>query len=362
MVKREVNVDLFRVIATIFVIILHVLEQGGVLSNASPNGINYWVAWLIDILAFCAVDCFALITGYVMANKTIKVKNIVGLWFQAFFYSLFISLLFFAFVPETRTIKKLAVAFLPIMSARWWYITSYFALFFFIPVLYTAIEHISKRTFEKFLIIILIGVCVVDRIMPLDTFVFSGGYSPIWLIVLYLFGAYIKKYDLKRTVTALRSITAFSAVVLLTFLSKFIISFVTKNIFGQVMLDNTFISYTSITIVLASVFLFLFCLNVKINGYSKKVIGFFAPATLGVYLIHVHPFVFQYIIKDAFIVLAQKPIIIMVAGILIATLLIFLICSVIDLIRIQFFKLIKLGKLCEIIDNKVAGLCQRFLK
>ena len=136
MVKRDFNVDLFRIIATVFVIILHVLEQGGVLSNALPNEINYWVACFIEILTFCAVNCFALISGYVMANKTIKVKNITGLWFQALFYSLLISLLFFVFIPETRMIKKMLVAFLPIMGIRWWYISSYFALFFFIPIKY----------------------------------------------------------------------------------------------------------------------------------------------------------------------------------------------------------------------------------
>lgn len=360
--KREYGVDLFRTIATVFVVILHVLEQGGILSNAFPGGVNYWVAWFIEIIAFCAVNCFALISGYVMAGRKTKLKNIIGLWFQVFFYSIVISLLFFILVPDTRSITKLAVAFLPVMGMRWWYISSYFALFFFIPILNTAIEHISKKTFEKVLIIILIGVCVIDRILPLDTFVFAGGYSPIWLIVLYLFGAYIKKYDVKQKITSLKSIVAFGAVVILTFLSKFIITFATKNIFGEARFDNTFISYTSITIVLASIFLFLFCLNVKISNFSEKLIAFFAPATLGVYLIHVHPFVFQYIIKDAFAMLAQKHFIIMIIGIVIATLLIFLICAIIDLIRIQIFKLIRIGKLSEIIDNKIDKISSKVLK
>ena len=40
--KRNVNVDLFRIIATILVIVLHVLGQGEILQNASPSELNYW--------------------------------------------------------------------------------------------------------------------------------------------------------------------------------------------------------------------------------------------------------------------------------------------------------------------------------
>ena len=362
MTKRDYNVDLFRILATIFVVLLHVLGQGGILQNASPSGLTYWSAWLLYICAYCAVNCFALISGYVMINKTIKIKNIMGLWFQVLFYSLLFTSLFFVFVPETRTIKNFMVAFLPIVGKQWWYISSYFALFFFIPILNTAIDHISQKTLEKFLLVILIGICVIDCIIPIDAFVFNDGYSPIWLIVLYLFGAYIKKYDLKRKITAFKSILGFFAMIILTFLSKLIIHFATKNIFGEVKLDGTFISYTSITITLSSIFMFLFCLNVKISNFSQKVIKLFSPATLGVYLIHVHPLVFQNIMRDAFISFLHKPLLVTVAYVFTATLVIFLLCSVIDLIRIQFFKLIRVGRLCEIIDNKITGLYLKVFK
>ncbi len=362
MTKRDYNVDLFRILATIFVIILHVLGQGGILYEANPDGTTYWAAWFIEILAYCAVDCFALISGYVMVNRTIKLKSIIVLWFQVLFYSLLFNSLFFALIPETRTIKNLVITFLPIVGKQWWYISCYFALFFFIPILNSAIEHIPQKTLEKFLIVILIGVGVIDCVIPIDAFVVDRGYSTIWLIVLYLFGAYIKKYDLKQKITASKSILGFFAMIILTFLSKIIIYFGTKNILGQVKYDNTFISYISITIVLAAVFMFLFCLNIKISNFSKKVISFFYPATLGVYLIHVQPLIFRYIMKDAFISFADKSLIVMIVGVITVALAIFLLCSVIDLIRIQFFKLLRVDRLCVFIDNKITGLYLKVFK
>jgi len=362
MTKRDYHVDLFRIVATIFVIMLHVLGQGGILNNTVPDGINYWVAWLLEIFAYCAVNCFALISGYVMINKTVKTKNVLKLWFQVLFYSLVFTLLFFLFMPETRSIKNLVVSFFPVFRKQWWYISSYFGLLLFIPILNTGVQNLSQKMFKIFLIIVLIGIGFFVRIMQIDAFVLNDGYSPIWLIILYLFGAYIKKYDLKKRFTAFRSILIFVVMVVLTFLSQLIIRFATKSIYGEVKFDDTFISYVSITIVLASVFLFLFCLNVKIGPFFQKVVHLFAPATLGVYLIHVHPFVFDYIMKDAFDAFAHKPTVIVVLCVLTATLSIFLLCSAIDLIRIQFFKLIRINKFCEIIDGKISKLYLKVFK
>ena len=362
MQNRNYNVDLLRILAAMFVIILHVMGQGGILRNISPDGAAYWVAWFMEILAYCAINCFAIISGYVMINKTPRLKSIIGLWFQVLFYSLLITGLCFWFIPETRGLKNLIIACLPVLGKQWWYVSSYFALFFTIPILNTAINHKSQRTYKNFLLIILIGVCIADCIVPRDPFVMNDGYSPVWLGVLYFIGGYIRKYILQHKVTASKSAIAFFAVIMLTVLSKVCIRFVTQKILGEVKYDNIFISYTSITIVLAAIFLFTFCLNVKINNSFNKVIQFVSPAMFGVYLIHVHPLVFDYIIKDAFSAIANKHIFIMLLYVLVATMTIFLLCSVIDLGRIQFFKLIKVDHLCEIMDEKITKLWQRVFK
>lgn len=362
MKTRDYNVDLFRVLATIFVIILHVLGQGGILESASPGGAKYWVAWSLEILAYCAVNCFALISGYVMVNKTTRLRNIISTWFTVLFYSVLITGLFFLFVPETRSIKELVYACVPVIRNQWWYVSSYFALFAAIPILNAAVHNISQTLFKKLLLVILIAVCIIDCGDPNDPFVLSDGYSPIWLMILYLFGGYIRKYDVKEKVTALKSAGAFWVVILLTVLSKFCIYFVTKKIFGEAILDNTFVSYTSVTIVLASVFLFLYCLNVKISNFSRKAISLTAPATFGVYLIHVHPMVFDYIVKDAFADFVKKNILIMILCVFVATALIFFLCTAIDLIRIQFFKLIKVDRWSEKIEEKTTALWLRVFK
>ena len=256
MEKRNYNIDLFRIIAAFLVTVLHVLGQGGIMKSASPTEINYWIAWFLGICAYCAVNCFALISGYVMVNKTVKAKNMISLWFQILFYSLLFTALFFVFVPESRSVKELLVAFVPVLGQQWWYVSSYFALCFFIPFLNKTINNISQQTYKKILLLILFVICCIACVVSKDAFSLNGGYSAIWLMIVYLFGAYIRKYDICEKITSFKSVVGFLLMIVLTFASKITISFFTKSFLGQVKYDNTFISYISITILLSAIFLF----------------------------------------------------------------------------------------------------------
>lgn len=62
-VKRNYGIDMLRLVAMFFVVICHVLGHGGVMKNAT--GYNYSVSSLLQIVAYCAVNCYAIISGYV---------------------------------------------------------------------------------------------------------------------------------------------------------------------------------------------------------------------------------------------------------------------------------------------------------
>ena len=106
--------------------------------------------------------------------------------------------------------------------------------------------------------------------------------------------------------------------------------------------------------------MFLFCLNTNIKEAATRPIRLLAPAALGVYLIHAHPFVFEHILKDAFGPIADKPAVIMVPCVFGATLLVFAVCAALELLRIRIFKLIRVEKLCEVIANQCNRLYYKF--
>lgn len=355
--KRNANIDLFRIIATLLVIMLHVLGKGRVIHSAAPGSATFWTAWFLEICALCAVNCFALISGYVMVNKTIKAKSLISLWFQVLFYSLLITALCFIFMPDTISLSNVILAFLPVIGKRWWYVSAYFALFIFLPFINEALRHISQTTYRKFLIIILVGVCMIDCVIPLDAFGINDGYSAIWLMIVYLFGAYIRKYGVLEKITALHSLLGFFTMAAATFASKFALNYI-----GITEYEDTFTTYHSITILLSAIFLFFFCMKIKLSGAVSKVILFLSPVTLSVYLIHVHPLIFYNVIKSAFASFASKSPVVMALCVIAATLAIFVICAAIDLIRIQLFKLIRVNKLCEFADKKIRLLYGKVFK
>ena len=324
------------------------------MATAPQGSAVYWTAWFLEILSYCAVNCFGLISGFVMVDKSIKIKSIVFLWMQIIFYSILISVIVFILFPESRTTGNLISSFLPIIRKQWWYASSYFGLYFLIPILNAAINNITKQTHQKILLSVLLGIGCIDCIISSnDPFSLNAGYSTAWLILLYLFGAYIKKYEIHKKITAIKSILGFFAMIVFTFASKAVIQALTQKILGQPKAENTFISYISITVLLSAIFLFFFCLNVKTGNFALKITCFLSPVTFGVYLIHVHPLIFNFVFKDAFSFLVYKPLPVMILGVLLAVAVIFVLCTVIELMRIQLFKLMRISKLSEYISQKL---------
>ena len=50
--------------------------------------------------AFCAVNCYALVSGYLMLGKKIKPSRITELWFEVFFYSVGLSAIMISIYRE----------------------------------------------------------------------------------------------------------------------------------------------------------------------------------------------------------------------------------------------------------------------
>lgn len=346
--KRNYNTDLLRILATFFVVMLHVLGQGGVLNAVTPNTVQYWIAWALEVLAYCAVDCFALVTGYVMAQRKVKLHNAISTWAQILFYSLVLGIIPVCMFQKLRTVKNILFLFFPITTDLWWYASAYFGLLLFIPVLNAAVAHIEKRTYQLGLILVCIGTGVLDCLIPAEPYGLQYGYSTIWLMIVYMFGAYFKLYGIPKCCTAGKSILGYFAMAALTLGFKF-----AAEAAGWEAYSDAFISYTSATILCSALFLFFFCQNIRIGKIGQAVVRFFTPATLGVYLIHVHPFIFKMILKDAFAVFTQMQLSTMLLCVMTVAVLIFVLSSLLDLFRHWLFRVLGIYGLCQWLEGKI---------
>ena len=78
--KRNLGIDLLRIISMYMIVILHVLGQGGILFNLEIFSNKYNIAWILEIICFCSVNLYGFITGYVMTGSKFKYKKIINLW------------------------------------------------------------------------------------------------------------------------------------------------------------------------------------------------------------------------------------------------------------------------------------------
>lgn len=193
--QRKLGIDLLRIISMLFVVVIHILGGGGMLSSVSGNAMKYEQLKLLHIAAMCAVNCYGIISGYVGISSKFRLSNVITLWLQVFLYSVCISLFAHIVRPDLVPIASVLRFCLPVLNKNYWYFTAYFPLLFAIPLLNGAIEHTPRKVFE-------ISFCCLIALLTFGQQVFYGndyfkvnsGYSFLWLAVLYCVGGYLRKY------------------------------------------------------------------------------------------------------------------------------------------------------------------------
>ena len=202
--ERNIGIDLLRIIAMYMIVILHVLGQGGILSNSKKFSLSFYLGWLLETFAYCSVNIFGLISGYVMINSKVNQYKIILLWLNLFYYSTIITLMFkyipyFSKLYQVTTYYLIISIFFPTISKRYWYFTAYFGMYFFIPYLNKLIHSLNQKEMNNLCLTIIILFTILHLLAPekFDPFSLYSGYTTLWLISLYIFGAYLKLYSIQ---------------------------------------------------------------------------------------------------------------------------------------------------------------------
>ena len=354
--KRIYGIDFLRILSMLFVLLLHILKQGGILSSLDKLSLGYNLAWFIEVCAYCAVNCYALISGFIGYGSKHKYSNIINLYIQTAFYALLATGVFYAISPDEIGEKAFIKAVLPFGFNLYWYFTAYFCMFFFIPFMNKVLETCDKKQLTGLVVFSIMFFSVFPLIFEKDIFFTNNGYSVIWISILYMIGGYIRKYEIYKKISNLKCVVLYFAGVFITFGQKVIVEYVKLKLSGETVNEGAFIKYTSPTMVLCAIS--LLCLFAKVNFKDgmKKVTAIFSPFAFSVYLIHTAPFVWSKVMKNRFVMFADFNPFGMVVAVLVTAVSIFLLCSFIDFIRTQLFKLLKIKELSIKIESFVTKL------
>lgn len=339
--KRNLGVDLLRIFSMYLVVVLHVLGQGGILTGLTPYSPSYYTAWLVEVAAYCAVDCFGLISGYVSYRREYNLRKLLPVWAQAAVYSVGITVLFRLFVPGTVGLRDLLLAFFPAASQKYWYFTAYFGLFFFLPFLNLLVNSLDEKLARRLAITLIAVFSLLPAAFRSDLFFTRGGYTFLWLAVLYLLGACLGRYGGEKGPSPLACLGGYALCLLLTWGSKLALETATIRLFGEPRWADTLVSYTSPTVLFSAVFLLLFFRQLPLrSSLLRRGIGFFSPLAFGVYLIHTHPLVWNHLLAGRFAAYTSLPLGLCIVAALLTAAIIFLACALIDLLRMRIFHVV----------------------
>lgn len=346
---RNYGIDLLRIVAMYMVVMLHVLSAGWIIWTEDISPLNYWISWTMEIAAYGAVNIYALISGFVGYKSKHRYANLAELWLRVFLYSIVLTVLNKIYLDPTIGVKEFIFAFFPMTRGDVWYFTMYCCLFFFMPVLNIAVEKLPRRTLRTILICVTVLFTFFPLIWMNDTFRTVGGYTVIWLIALYLIGAYIGKYRALAHVKRRTALLGYLICVATVLLSKFLLKTFLPTMMGVEIEEDWLVNYTSIPVFLSAVFLLLVFRDLRLPKAFKKIVAVVSPLTFGIFVIHVLPVFHDNYIHGKFIPFAYYSPIGLFFAVLGATAAIFTVCGAIDFVRAWIFDLLDVkGRLLKL--------------
>lgn len=72
MKTRNYGIDFLRMISMIMIVMLHTLGHGGILRSVSFLSVHYQIAWLLEVIAFGAVNTYAMCSRSKFLSKLLK--------------------------------------------------------------------------------------------------------------------------------------------------------------------------------------------------------------------------------------------------------------------------------------------------
>lgn len=361
--KRNASFEILRIVSMFMVTVMHCIgtfaETGG-----TVNSVNGYLFWFVDSLCFVAVNLFVLINGYFMVKAKFKLSKLLTLWLEIIFYSLGLYILGIVFGETSFSPKGLLNSVAPIVSGEYWFISVYVVLYILSPLLNITVARLTKKQLQCSVGVMLVLFSLVptvfgELVKVYPAFKISGGYSLMWFVVLYFTGAYLRLYPNEKKIR--KPSTDFLLYLLfafVTFISRYAVAFVCGRVLHtQTRLWN-FYEYNSVTVYLASVFLFIAFskIRVKENSILEKTVLFLSPCSLAVYIIHLNPVWRDLLWNKLVNVNKYAESCLYLPYVLAMSLAVYVVFSLADYLRILLFKLIdtpKFRERCDRLQGKI---------
>ena len=331
---RESNIELYRIFLMLLIIAHHYVVNSGLLDlmYQEPFSSKSIFLFIFGAWGKIGINCFVLITGYYMCTSKITLKKFLKLLLEIEFYKICIYMIFIISSYESFNIKSAVKAILPVTSIASNFVGCYLMFYLLIPFINILIKNISKKQHIVLLAILLFIYSILGNIPTIDV----GMNYVSWFFVIYLIGSYIRLYSNRFFESKKVSIIGSVLIIFIDILS-IICSIYIGQKFNRNMAYYFISDSNKLLAILAALFIFLTFKNIKIK--YNRCINKMAESVFGVLLIHANSDAMRKFLwvdllhnKDVFSLQFYDVVIHSV----ICTISIFIVCVIIDQIRIKF--------------------------
>lgn len=296
MKERSYGLDLYRIMAMLMITALHVNYQHCNLLNnwTLPGGLRC-AGVIIEYICFAGVNCFAMLSGYVMGNAYTGYDRrwgyrCVSFWSRMVFWGVFLFLLVFCVFPGGREYPfDFTGTFFPFIGF-WWYISAYCGLLILMPLLSAGVNQLPVRQ----IVILLLTMPVFFSVIPAlgKSYGFLGlnnGYSTLWLAICFIYGV-----SLKKLAAQILEIKRINLILILLLLASIVVP-----VTLELTMNIRYMEYTTLFCVVESACLLLLFLQIRISSKRvAKMVAFVSSNSLGIYLVQNYPYFWEnYIIR-----------------------------------------------------------------
>jgi len=298
--QRNYGIDLLRLVAAFYVIILHIMNRGGLYSATTEYSYQNLLCRIMLIVTYCAVNIFGIISGYVGYREPLKKISYNGyltLWMTVVFYNLLFVGIYMFLLPGSVTKEDVISVFFPVSSNLYWYFSAFTLVTFFAPFL----NRVLYTSSEKELKLLFLLICCVFTIIEFlkGSFEMNQGYSAHWLILLYLVGGIMKKTKIGSRISAPTAILW----IILLYLTLFFLDQKVRILYYPPFIINfdckrSYITPFYLAVAILHVILFA---KFQFHPFFRKLIAFAAPAAFSVYITNTNPLFWKHFMKDRFV-------------------------------------------------------------
>ena len=329
--ERNSSFELLRIISMLLIVFHHFSVHGKFSYSLTSISFNrFWIDFM-SLGGKVGVNLFVLISGYFLINKDsplFNFKRILKLWGQMFLYSVVIYFLFVIFGDVTFSFNTLFENLIPVLSNKWWFASTYLALFMLHPFINMFLRNLSKKQYQILILLLVIIWSLIPTLLSRDFGLSNLG----WFVTLYIISGYIRLYGFNPKFTRKHYILIFIFTTIITFLFTIICAYLGKFIPDVKYYTTYLYSQHKLSILLISVSLFMIFVNIKL---SSKLINTVSSTTFGIYLIHdnnyIRPFLWETLFNNNHFQHSGWLILYSIG----VCLLVFVVCFIIDLIRIK---------------------------